>query len=943
MLFYWGGILLRRLDGLGTVGRIISPGANDLSPSGVRALFVSTTEDSMTSPFVAGRLQRLRRAALLFVFLVPLVSVQLIAKTVGLTAIEVYPGTSGMSYEQISGFVLNGKNEVYLCPETPEWDKSVYRKLRKITLTSGMSLERNAKGSLMLTQESSASACVVPGNIKLDKGDSLTPSGLADKATLEGSVLPASDPQQTQIFPLKVGVKIVFVDAPNQELAEFLRADKAGDIPAWEAFLKKGGSGPHAIAAKKALAQLYTQSATSAFAAYEGSKNGTDPQYSKLKTSRQLTDQAKILVPDYKDALSLSDKVHADVVEMAKSAIQRLDLYRSALNQKKPGFSNLPAAEKLADSAIDIEPSTSDATDAEKQTKQARGSYEGTLRESEGLIASQNPDEAAQRIKPLICFSNEVRRISEDLQAISTLYVNHAKRSGESEKWPDAVNDLKKAGELVASQDTQALLAEAQAKAEEAANRAAAEEAMKKSADFEGGGDIISAFEVVDDLPKEPRTLVLQRIADLKDKYIQAAEKEAKSQQNAHTPINGLADEIGIQTAYEHLQRCYRLTGDPDFRDRTGILGDYLSGYYLKQGKRYTEKPDGTGANVGWTYLAEALRYKSTTNSSAAHDAQTTARPEHLLKEKLSVKVAFRDGTSRRVGAQFADQLSDALASQLESSGYQIKIVRSETTAVQPNFQLIGDVLEHSMTNDIQKVSKPSMYRASEQEVPNEDWTKLSREIEKINRDSESARRDMDVAESHGKKKEMAAANAIIKENNAKVDEMQAKLDRIAKTISQPVVRDYEYVEVTHSHNVTVELQFHVLDSSATEVVPRRKIHKETPLSYTVRENVSPEDTKGIKSDTTIPDENRSFEKTEYEARDSLIEQAKEELTELPGIVLHTADRKAMEGDSDGAAELYILYLNCTPVADTAERTKAQKFLLDQFNFKDIGKVPPSD
>jgi hypothetical protein len=895
----------------------------------------------MTSSFVAGRL--LRRIALLSVFLVPLVSEQLIAKTVGLTAIEVYPGAGSMSYEQISGFVLNGKNEVYLCPDTPQWDKSAYHKLTKVTLAPGMSLERNAKGVLMLAQGSGAPACVVPGNLKLDKGDSLTPSGLADKAAMEGSVLPASDPQQTQIVPLKPGVKIVFVDGPNQELAEFLRADRAGDIPGWEAFLKKGGTGPHTLAAKNALAQLYTHSATSAFAEYESSKGGTDPQYEKLKTSRKLTDQAKAFVSDYKDALTLSDRIHADVIEMSKAAVQRLELYRSALSQQQAGFSNLPIAEKLADNAIDIEPSTSEAMEAEKRTKQARASYEGALKESEGLIASQHPDEAAAKIKPLTCFSKEVRRISDDLQAISTIYISRAKGSEGSGKWSDAVVDLQKAAELVPSHDTQSLLAEAQAKAEEAANKAAADVAMTKSAAFESGGNIIAAFEVLDDLPKDPRALVVQRIADLKDKYIQAAEKEAKDKQKAHEPINGLVDEVGIQIAYGYMQRCYKLTGNPDYRDRVAVLADDLSGYYLQQGKRYTEKPDGTGANVGWTYLSEALQYRLATNSSAAHDAQTTALQEHLLKEKLSVRVAFRDGTSRREGAQFADQLSDALASQLESSGYQIKIVRSEATAVQPNFQLIGDVLEHSMTNDIQRVSKPSMYRAGEQQLPNEDWTKLSREVDKINRDSQTAQRDMDVAETHGKKKEVAADNEIIKANNAKVDELQAKLDRIPKMISQPVVRDYEYIEVTHTHNVTVELQFHVLDSSGTEVVPRRKIHKETPLSYMVRENVSAEDTKGIKSDSTIPDENRFFEQTEYQARDQLIEEAKGELTELPGIVLGTADRKAVDGDNDGAAELYILYLNCTPVADTAERRKAKKFLLDQFNFKDIGNAPPSD
>src|SRR5580698_650748 len=49
----WGvGILLHRRNGLGTVGRIITLGIIDLPPSGVSALFVSKTEDSMTSSYV---------------------------------------------------------------------------------------------------------------------------------------------------------------------------------------------------------------------------------------------------------------------------------------------------------------------------------------------------------------------------------------------------------------------------------------------------------------------------------------------------------------------------------------------------------------------------------------------------------------------------------------------------------------------------------------------------------------------------------------------------------------------------------------------------------------------------------------------------------------------------------------------------------------------------
>ena len=90
-----------------------------------------------------------------------------------------------------------------------------------------------------------------------------------------------------------------------------------------------------------------------------------------------------------------------------------------------------------------------------------------------------------------------------------------------------------------------------------------------------------------------------------------AAEQAAKRLQKAHEPINGIGDEIGIQTAYGYLQRCYRLTNDPTLQDRISILGEELSTYYLQQGKKYAEKPDGTGVNVGWTYLAEALQYKS--------------------------------------------------------------------------------------------------------------------------------------------------------------------------------------------------------------------------------------------------------------------------------------------------------------------------------------------
>lgn len=896
----------------------------------------------MKSSSMAGRRLRVPRGLFLICFLMPSVPQQLLAKTVGLTVIELYPNDTGVSYEQISGFILNGKNEVALCGDSTQWDKSGYHRLPKVVLAPGMTLSRNSKGVLMLSQATGAPACVVPANLKLDKADSLTPSSLADKAAMEGTVLPASDPQQTQISPLKPGVEIVIVPTPNQELAEYLRADKASVIPVWEAFLKRWGSGTHGLAAKQALSKLYLASADSDLKDYAASR-GKDPDYAKLKAARQFTDQALALVPDFKDALSLSDKVHREVVSLSKFAQDKLAFYRSAMEKRSIGYSNLPEAEKLAENALNVEPNTQEAVEAQKEVRQARNWFNQALKNTETMIAAGRLEEAEDAIKPVAGFATEVPKISDDLRQISALYVNRAKKSEEAGKWPDALADLTKADELVPSAVTQTLLADAKQKAHDAEVNATAEAARQKSVAFESSGDLIHAFEVLDDLPKESRDLVATRISELQDKYIKAAEDAAKNEKNAHFPIKGLADELGIQRAYEYWNRCYRLTNDPDVHDSILVLADELSRYYLQQGIKYAEKPGGIGSNVGWTYLNESLEYRSAINASAAHDELAKAQPAHQLKSKLSVKVDFRDTTSRRESAQFAEQLDETLASGLETVGPQVKVVRQDNPSLSANFQLIGDVLEHSKTPEIQNIPKPSKFKSGEIPVPNEAWTKVKREIDAINRRIETERSQLQGFEAAKKKKESLELQKTISNDSTSVDKLQAQLDSISQTRAQPVVDTYYYTEVVHNVTVSVDLQFHVLDSAGNEVISRQPIRKKTLHTYKEYRNVKAEDTEGVKDDAIIPDENKFFDEVENEARQELITDARKDLNDLPGIVLSIANRKAADGDSDGAAELYILYLNCTPVADTPERTKARKYLTDTFNFKDIGKTAPED
>ena len=71
-------------------------------------------------------------------------------------------------------------------------------------------------------------------------------------------------------------------------------------------------------------------------------------------------------------------------------------------------------------------------------------------------------------------------------------------------------------------------------------------------------------------------------------------------------------------------------------------------------------------------------------------------------------------------------------------------------------------------------------------------------------------------------------------------------------------------------------------------------------------------------------------------------EKQRQRVTSLPPLILLTADGKASQADNDGAAELYMLYLNSTAGQSTAERKRAQKFLLDNYNFRAYGESPKS-
>ena len=92
-----------------------------------------------------------------------------------------------------------------------------------------------ADGVLTLTANGK-SVCVVPSNLKFERSVELTPAAAAEQAMIRGTPV-SSSPRDAMIPAFKPGVQLVFIAAPDVELADFLRAQRANTVKRLGGFL----------------------------------------------------------------------------------------------------------------------------------------------------------------------------------------------------------------------------------------------------------------------------------------------------------------------------------------------------------------------------------------------------------------------------------------------------------------------------------------------------------------------------------------------------------------------------------------------------------------------------------------------------------------------------------------------------------------------------------
>jgi tetratricopeptide (TPR) repeat protein len=854
------------------------------------------------------------------------------SKEAPLTAIQLFDGPDGAAYVQIGDFLLNGKAEVRSCAGVAEINKSNYGKLQKIPLNpSILSLERDAQGVMTVSRQS-GSECVVPSNLKFEKDESLSPAKVADRALPQGQALSSSPAGTTTIPPFKPGVKIVFVAAPDTEMAEYLRGDRAQSIAQWKDYLGRYPKAAHSEAAKRSLVELLVKDGEQQIAAYKSSASTNSPSYTALQAAFARAGAAHDVLPASDSVAKLQQQVHDQLTTLTAKAHSELDAYKQALAGHTAGYAHLGNSSELTTHVLQVDSHFDPASALRSQVDAETSRVESTLKNAQSMIAAQRYDDAVAAVSGFRSFASEEPRILGVIDEAYKHHLDQGKVDAADQKWREAVQEYQKAVDIKPTPEAQAALKQAQSEFQSSTNRAAADTALQQSSAYEQDKHYLEAYEVLADLPDAQRALVKDQMQTLEPNYVKAASDEAKKLHDAHIPIQGRMDEIGVQKAHDYLQRACNLEPDnQDLKLRLDVISQTLSDYYVAQAKKYLDKPLGSGVGLAWIYLDEAQQYQS--NRDDIRDERTKYAAAHNIRSTLSIKVSFRDQTSRRDSAGFADQLSDAIATGLETTSLPVRVIRAaDPIPVDPNFQLIGDVLQHRPISNIKLDSVDSEYRAAEREVPNEDWNKANRDYEAANLDLQKAQKELEGAQAHGKKKDIATAESAVADAQKKVEDLHTKMDSIPRTTLTDVVKPYSYTRRTIDLSAIVELGFRIVDSNGSTIATTPSVKNTNQKEFVLLENVKPEDTKNVKEAGSPPDETQFLNDVEIAVRNDLIKVVKEKVESLPATILTRARKQVMDGDADGAADSFILYLNSTPDTATPERDEARKFLRDQYN-----------
>jgi hypothetical protein len=865
------------------------------------------------------------------------------AKDAPLSAIVLFNAPNGPAYVQVTGVTLNGKTELRVCDGVVTLDKHSYDGLPRVPIKLASVLERTADGTLMLTMDGIKSICVLPNGIKFDKTPELTPAQAADQAVLFG-IVAQSSAQSADIPALKSGIQINFVVAPDTELAEYLRAQRAQSAALWQDYLKRYPASVHSAQSRGGLAAMLLQSAESTIAEYSRTAHSDAPRLGLLKQARAYASEVDMVSNNHIAGDKIRQALNAHLDVLLEKDRRQLQAFTKAVAEHAAGYAHLAAAEKRNGQILEVEPDYAPSVALHNEISSEENKLDIILHNADSQMLAKLYDQALNTVEAYRGMAAELPQIANIIETAYRFHFSRAQQLSAQGSWEQAADEFRAAIKVRPDiQETAAALKNAEAQAANALNRRVVEQALADSRSYAQKNDFIAAYDALANLPEPQRVLVADQLDALKKDYAPAAARRAQKLQEVHLPIRGRADEEAMRQAYELLQRSGAISNDPAVRLKVDLLSDKIGAYYLDQARRYLQKPMASGVGLGWLYLREAQRYEPSLD--AVKDEMARYQGAYQLRGRLSVGVVVRDQSSRREGQGFAEQLGDAIANGLESSGQPVKVIRrysDDPNAVQPDFVLVSEILQHRMVKNTNLETLPSKYRAGTREVKSEAWLSANQAYSQAQQDLSQAQRAVTDAQQRHSKKDLASATEGLTVAQQKADDLRKQLDALNPTRPEAVLEPYNYTKKTIDVTAVVELGFRLTDTSGNVIDTTPSIQREDHKTYVVLENVKPEDTEGVKPLNTPPDDVQFVSDLELQARDALVKAIGEKAAHLPEKILQQARQRSQQQDIDGAAAEYIVFLNSTPDNGLPERAEAAAFLRDHYNLAVAASASPT-
>jgi hypothetical protein len=883
------------------------------------------------------RFAKKRLAQWLCLFLIPCATSW--AKDPPITGILLYGSGSTLAYVQVTGFTINEKTELRACSRGGPIDKSTYKSLAKMNVAGVSTLERLSDGSLAAEVNGAPPACVVPGNFKYDKETSLSQSDLAGKSVFAGQVTGSSGPSPTALPAFAIGAKFIFGSSTDKELAEYYLAGREKSIATWQIYLAQYPSSRHLAQAKVSLAALLLEDGNRKLDQYKASRGSSSPPYDLLKSARERGDQAFELQASNDATVMLRDAVRAELNLLSASAMAKLQAFRDAEAAHVAGYPQLVAAKDLSDQIALADPKFAPGIALASAVNTETHALDTTVQLANTQITAGRFDAAFATTGRYVSFSAEEPRLKQIVAAVYKYHIDKANSEVSTGNWTDAVADFKLANNVLPTEEAKNGLTNAQAGLLTAQNKQAADRALAISKQRTDDKDAIGAYEILANLTDAQRLLAKDQMSALQDPYVAAAIADANHVQTSHIPMHGRNDEDAVRETYEHLLRASKLSDDPAIPIKLDLMADTIANYYVAVASKYLSKPLSSGVGLGWTYLNEAAEYRP--NMDVIHDARTTNEAAYRMRAKLSIGVALLDQTSLRDSAGFADQMSQALEIGLENSpDLAVKVVLG-SSAIEPNFRIRGEILEHSFKSTVKKRDTlRSQYRNGTQEDLNQDWNKADLVYSTAQSDLEKAQGTLTASQTKNNKKLTEAAEQALSARQEVVMQARSKLNSTPKTLTHERIDSYNYTRTTLEVTNIVHIAFRIKDAGGSPIGDQIDITKgDQPKTFIILDGIKPDDTQGVKQIDTDPDQKELMREVENETREALVRAAHDRVQDLPKRILSQAKSQATSDDIDDAGEAYVLYLNSVPATSTPERNEAVHYLYDHFNIRNTDNL----